>query len=183
MLITAVAFVALAVPIGASAKTPTLFDHTGQLPVGEKFLTTSPNVVLTTGFGNTQCAQVTITGKVTQNASGTVKAVSEGVGFGTNCSLGGKPIPVTDFTVAELHTGVAGSGTINITFKSTYPGETVCHFSAVVPFTYTAGVTNDTIQITKGDMTGSPAACEPGLLSATFTLETDVSPFAPIWFQ
>src|SRR5689334_5329599 len=110
MLLAAVALIAVAVPAAVRANTPTLFDHTGKVEVNAKILGTSTNTVTLTSQGNLKCAKTTLTWKVTNNASGTVRGVGEGSGIGTTCDLGGNPIALGDITLSEIHTASAGSG-------------------------------------------------------------------------
>lgn len=179
--LAAVAVLAFALPASASANTPTLFDHAGKVAVGAKILMTSTNWTVQTALGLTKCSKVSITGTVTNNGGGTVRGIGQG-SSGSPCLVNGNPYSLTDLTVLEFHTAAAGSGTLALTFKKEVSG-ILCHFtSAGVPFTYTAGVTNDTIQITNGNLTGTPAGpCEPGILNATLTLETEES--GAVWIQ
>lgn len=191
-LLVAVAVVALSAPAVASANTPTLFDHSGKVNTSAKILATSTNFEIKAAVGRIYCAKMTLTAEVTHNASGTVRAAGNGGGLTTLCQIEDVPpqsVAITDLTLAQLHTATSGSGTMNLSFEAsfTFPGiPTIqCSFaSASVPFTYTAGVTNDTIKVANGNMAGTPAGqCEPGTLNVSFTLETDVSPYPQVWFQ
>jgi len=195
LLLAAVAVVAFAVPAAASATSPLLVDHTGTVLKTAKILGTSTNAVTKTSLGNLTCEKVTVTGEITQNEKTTVKGVGVGAGTSSKCFLGGtKAIEITDITLVEIHTSTVeeiekvkvGTGTINVTFKADLPNGVTCHFSSPnMPFSYNLGTTNDSIKITEGNLLGTPAACEPGLLSGDFTLETDdgAVPPNPVWFE
>lgn len=180
---------AFTVPLTASANTPTLFDHDGMVAKGSKVLETTTNWVVSTSLSGITCGKVTGTSQVTQNSGSTFRRTGIS-GAATSCHLYGIPlrsITLKDLTFFEFHSAVAGSGTVSLTFEAVIPageGSLECHFtSAGVPFTYTASVTGDTLQITNGNLVATPPLCEPGTLSATFTLETDFSPYPPIWIQ
>lgn len=183
-LLAAVAVIAFAVPTAASANTPTLWDHNGRVAVNAKVVTTTTNASWLTAVGLQKCTHLAITLRVGANSGGVIKWIGVGPGITTGCTVGGEPITVSDITVNEIHTSVSGSGTVNFTFKSTLPGGINCHFeSSGVPFTYTAGVTNVNMQITNGNMVGTPALCEPGLISATLKTETELPGSGVIWIQ
>ncbi len=186
-LLAAITAFACVGPAAAGANTPTLFDHDGRIAVGVDFLETSLGFVVTTSLGNLKCAKATVTVEVTNNSGGTVRGVGQGQGTTSSCEITTNPskkISITDFTIAEMHSANAGSGTVNLTFKADIPvgtGTIDCHFSAAgVPFTYEVGVTKDVTKIT-GDLTGTPSLCEPGIYHDEKTDETEDG--RPIWVQ
>lgn len=173
LLIASIAVVAFAVPASASAA-PALTDPPGTLlKVGTLFQGTTSNFLIETSLGKITCANAFFTGELTHNAGTTFRGVGKGQQFGTMCVLNGTtPVQVTDITVKELHSATVGSGTINWTITAHLPSGVTCHFESLsMPYTYASG--SDSIRFTKGDFKSLPLACEPGLFTADFTIETD----------
>ena len=173
LLMASIAVVAFAVPAFASAA-PAVTDGGVLLAKGAKIQGTNIGAVTTeTSLGKLSCGTIGLTGELTANTGSTVAGVGIGTGTSASCTLGGsKAITITDITLKSLHSATVGSGTINVTFVADLPNGVVCHFeSPNVPFTYTSG--GDVVKVSKGDLLGTPEACEPGLLTGEFTVETD----------
>ena len=170
LLLGAAAAVACAVPAFASAA-PAVTDG-GKLLAVPKLLqaTNTTAVTVQTSFGVTSCSSWTFTATLTTNTGNTFRGTGSGTSSASGCIKGGKPITITDITLKEFHSATVGSGTMSLTFVD--DASIVCHFEAPnMPFTYTSG--GDVIQVTNGDLKGSPAACEPGTFNGAFTVETD----------
>src|SRR5262245_60265869 len=130
LLMASIAVGALAVPALANAAVLTDPINTA-VPIGTLLEGTSVDAVTTTSQGNLTCELVTVTGKVTVNNGATVKGIGKGTSTGTTCFLGGtKPITITNITLNEIHSGTAGSGTINVTFVADLPNNVTCHFES-----------------------------------------------------
>jgi len=172
LLLAAIAVVAFAVPAFASAA-PAVTEGGALVEPGALIQGTNIGAVTTeTSLGKLSCNTVTLTGELTNNSGSTVRGIGVGQGSASTCNVGGKSITITDITLGELHSATVGSGTINVTFVADLPNNVTCHFeSPNMPFTYTSG--GDVVKVVKGDLKGTPAACEPGLLSGEFTIETD----------
>ena len=174
LMIVSVVVVAFAVPALASAA-PAITDPPGTVLEKGKLLemTSIGAVTVSTSLGKFSCPTWTWTMHVNANGGSTFQLLGTGQGTSANCTIGGKAATGTDFTLTLIHSATVGSGTMNLTFHFDAPSGITCHFaSASVPFTYTAG--GDVMKITNGDLVGTPAAaCEPGLLNAEFTIETD----------
>jgi len=172
LLLASIAAFVFAVPALASAA-PEITDP-GGTTVAPGALLEATNITAadtTTSLGKFTCKAMTITMEVNTNGASTFQLVGKGQGTSSSCSIGGKPSTNTDFTLTLLHSATVGSGTINLTFISHVLNVT-CHFASPnMPFTYTSG--GDTIKITNGDLKGTPAACEPALFNAEFTIETE----------
>jgi hypothetical protein len=172
LLMAAIAIVAFAVPTFASANAKVTDPANVLLAPGKLIEATNVgNVTTQTSLGVLTCPTVTVTGELTANTGTTYKGIGIGQGTSSACTVGGKPLTITDITLIELHSGTTLAGTINVKFVGDLPGGVVCTFSSPnMPYAVTG---TDTIKITNGDLAASPPACEPGLLTGTFTLETD----------
>jgi len=171
LLLKSILVVAIAMPATATAG-PAVTDPGGTLVEPGALIQFTGAVSQVTSLGKISCNTFDITGELVSNIGSTVGA--EGVGEGTAalCFLGGsKVVQTTDLTLEELHAGVEGKGIMSVSF-STDVGNVTCHYqSPTLPFTYTSG--GDVLKVTEGNLQGTPAACEPGLLNGQFTIETD----------
>lgn len=173
MLLALLAVVAFAVPASAGAA-PAITEPAGVLvKTGALLEVSSTNAVVETSLGKLSCAKVTGTGQITANTGSTIGAVGVGEGTSTTCFLGGsKPITKTDFTLKKLHSETSGIGTASASFTADLPAGLVCHFETpTTPISFTSG--GDVVKLVKADLIGTPAACEPALLSGEFTVQTD----------
>ena len=173
LLVALLTVVAVAVPASAGAAPAATNSEGKLLPVGTLLqITNIGPVTVQTSLGVGRCETVVGTGELTANTGSTVKGVQKGLGSTSACTLGGKPITITDITIANLHSAVVGTGTGTATFIAHLPGGIVCHFeSPNVPISVTVGA--DTLKISNVDLKATPAACEPGLISGEITVEID----------
>ena len=173
LLMAAVALVAFAIPSFASANVGLTEPKGTLIAVNSLVDFTSTNAVMKTSLGNLTCKLVTVTGKVTTNTKTTVDVSDAGTSTTSECFLGTKPISITNLTLTTIHATTTNKGTIDLHFESDLPGGVLCKFTATaVPFTWVSET--DVITIREGDLVGTPAACEPAILSADFTVETDL---------
>ena len=172
LLAALIALVAFAVPTFARAA-PAVTDPPGTLLSPGALLqsTNIGSVTTETSLGNLTCGSMSLTTELTSNTGTTVNERGIGEGSATTCSVGGKAVSVTDITLKEKHSATTGKGTLNLTFVVHFPFVT-CHFEvAVLPFIY--NIATKIWKMIKGDLKGSPAACEPGFFTGEFEIETD----------
>jgi hypothetical protein len=174
LLMAAVAVIAFAVPAFASASSLTMPAGT-LVPVGTKIVGTSTNTTTLTSLGLLSCNTVSVTGEVTANSGGSVAGIGIGTGNTSECFLSEEEaITITDITLESISSSTSGSGTIHFTFVADLPNNVVCHFvtkSAGASFNYVSGT--DSLSIPAQKLEATPAACRPGEIEGTFTLETD----------
>ena len=171
LLLASLAALAFAVPVAASAA-PEVTDNGARLAPFALLQTTNIGGVATeTSLGKISCNVWNSTEELVNNNGTTWRAENVGKGTTAPCFLNGMLKTVTDLTVFDIHSAAVGSGTIGMTFIADL-GPVTCHFETLsVPFTYTSG--GDVIKMVKGDLKGAPAACEPGLITGEWTIETD----------
>jgi len=173
LLLASMAMAAFAAPsIGSAA--PALTDPPGTLVAPGALLqaTNVGNVTVHSSLGVISCTTVGMTGELISNTGSTTTSIGVGLGFAGPCGVGPKSVKLTDITLKHVHCSIIGICTTNILFVVHLPAGVTCNYeSPNMSATYTSG--GDVIKVTNGDLKGTPAACEPGLLNGQFTIETD----------
>lgn len=172
-LVAAIAIVVFAVPAVANAAALTMPANT-LVPVGTGVTLFSTNTTVVTSLGTISCAEVIINTEVDENTGAEWGAHGIGKEIAAGCKLGTKEIEITELNTEQFFSvGAGGEGRLIFTFKADLPGVT-CHYESTslpaTSFTYVAGT--DTFTIPKQKLVATPAACKPGEISGSFTVET-----------
>jgi hypothetical protein len=173
ILVAAIGLAAFAAPSLASAAPALTMPANTLVPVGTELISRSNNFTARSSLGLFLCEEMTFNWELTKNNGEGLSGVGIGTGTTSGCGLeGGSEITVTDLTLQSIESTASGKGKLHFTVISDLPGVTCHYVTPAAGLTFTYGAESDSFTIPFQKMEASPAACRPGEIHATFTIET-----------